>query len=61
MEYYIQTFLSLCLLFSIVGASVWLIYLFAAAAMMVFPYALAVVLVSLTIVAIIAWRRSRGH
>lgn len=61
MEYYIQTFLSLCLLFSIVGAAVWLIYLFAAAAMMVFPYALAVVLGSLAVVAIIAWRRSRGH
>ena len=61
MEYYIQTFLSLCLLFSIVGAAVWLIYLFAAVAMVVFPYALAVVLGSLVIVAIIAWRRSRGH
>lgn len=61
MEYYIQTFLSLCLLFSIVGAAVWLIYLFAAVAMEVFPYALAVVLGSLAVVATIAWRRSRGH
>lgn len=61
MGYYIQTFLSLCLLFSIVGAAVWLIYLFAVAAMMVFPYALAVVLGSLADVAINAWRRNRGH
>lgn len=61
MEYYIQTFMALCLLFSIVGTAVWLIYLFSAAAMVLFPYALSVVLGSLSVVAIIAWRRSRGH
>lgn len=61
MEYYIKTFMSLCLLFSIVGAAVWLIYLFAHVAMAVFPYALAVVLGSLAVVSLIAWRRSYGH
>ena len=61
MGYYIQTFLSLCLLFSILGAVVWIIYLFSAALMAVFPYALAVVLGSLAVVAIIAWRHHRGH
>ena len=61
MQYYIQTFLSLCLLCSIMGASVWLTYLFAIVVMAVFPYALAVVLGSLAIVAGIAWRRSHGH
>lgn len=58
---YIRTFLSLCLLFSVVGAVVWIIYLLSAVAMAVFPYALAVVLGSIAIVASIAWRRSRGH
>ena len=61
MDYYIQTFLSMCLLFSIVGAVVWLIYMFSALMMFVFPYALAVVLGALFVVAIIAWRRSRGY
>jgi len=61
MDYYIKTFLSLCLLFSIVGAAVWLIYLFSAVVMIVFPYALAVVLWALFVVAFIAWIRTNGH
>lgn len=61
MEYYIQTFLSLCLGLSLIGAVLWFLYLAASAVMFVFPYALAVVLGSLGIVAFIAWRRSRGH
>lgn len=61
MEFYIQTFLSLCLMFSIFGALAWLIYLFSAVVMIVFPYALAVVLGSLVVVAFIAWRRTNGH
>lgn len=61
MEYYIQTFLSLCLGLSLIGAVLWFLYLAASSVMFVFPYALAVVLGSLCIVAFIAWRRSRGH
>lgn len=61
MEYYIQTFLSLCLLLSIFGAVVLIIYLFSSALMTIFPYALSVVLGSLVVVAAIAWRRSRGY
>lgn len=61
MEYYIQTLLSLCLGLSLIGAVLWFLYLAASAVMVVFPYALAVVLGSLGIVAFIAWRRSRGH
>lgn len=61
MDYYIKTFMLLCLLLYIGGAVVWIIYLIAAALMAVFPYALAAVLGSLAIMAIIAWRRSHGH
>lgn len=59
MEYCIRILLALCLTLSSVGAAVWLIYLFAHAAMVVFPYALLVVLGSLATGALIAWRRSR--
>ena len=61
MEHYIKTFLSLCLLFTIVGAAVWLIYLSAIIVMAVFPYSLAVVLGALSVVAFVAWRRNYGH
>lgn len=61
MEYSIQTFLSLCMFLSITGCVLWGLYLAASVVMIVFPYALAVVLGSLVIMAFISWRRSRGH
>lgn len=61
MQYYIQLFLMLCLLYSIAGAAVWLIYLSAIVVMAVFPYALGVLLGALAVVSVIAWRRSYGH
>lgn len=61
MAYFINTFLSLCMFLSILGTALWLMYIFASAVMIVYPYALAVIAGSLVIAAFIAWRRNRGH
>lgn len=57
----VQTFLVVCLVLSIVGAALWVCYIFAKGIMMLFPYVFGVIVGSAIYAAFIAWRRNRGH
>lgn len=61
MVYFIQSFLSICLILALMGASLWVMYFVALVLMWAFPFVAPVVLGALSVLAIIAWRDTRGY